>query len=90
MLGVQSPPPPFSLSLTHTHTTIEQDELVAVATLQRMLQDVLQGPEEEQNLLSALRLPKTSAALLGHVVQRQQRRRILHHTLMDLLTHKHT
>lgn len=54
-----------------------------------MLQDVLQGPEEEQDLLSALRLSETSAALLGHAVQRQQRRGILHHTLVALLTHTH-
>lgn len=48
----------------------EQDECVAVATLQRVIQYVLQGPVEEQNLLSALRLPETSAALLGHAVKR--------------------
>lgn len=59
----------------HTHTqtlhTIEENECVAVATLQRVLQDVLQGPEEEQDLLPALRLPKGCTALLGHPVERQ-------------------
>lgn len=70
--------------------TVEQDEPVAVAALQRLLQDVLQGPEEEQHLLPALGLPKPCAALLGHVVHGQQRRRVLHHTLVALFTHTQT
>lgn len=84
-------------SLTHTcaHTqtytpTIKQDEPVAVSTLQRVLQDVLQGPVEKQDLLPAFRLPETSAALLGHAVERQQWRRILPHKHMGLFTHPHT
>lgn len=67
--------------------TVEQDEFVAVAALQRVLQDVLQGPVEEQNLLPALRLPKTRAALLGHVVKCEQRCGVLHRALMALVTH---
>lgn len=85
----------YSHKRAHRHTldglpTTEQDEFVAVATLQRVLQNVLQGPVEEQDLLPALTLPETSAALLGHAVERQQRRRILHHALTGLFTHTHT
>lgn len=86
----------LSRSLSQTHKTIdcpltiEQDEFEAVATLQRVLQYVLQGPVEEQDLLPALGLPETSAALLGHVVERQQRCCIFHHTLVNLLTHTRT
>lgn len=49
--------------------TIEQNESVAAAALQRLLQDVLEGAVEEKNLLSAFRLPKTCTPRLRHLVE---------------------
>ena len=73
---------------TDAALTIEKDECVAVPAVQWMLQDVLQGSVEQQDLLSPLSISKTWVALMGHLVERHERGDVLHGTLVGLTTYK--